>query len=81
MKQLFLIDDTTVNKISYYHLAAFLIALPFDFFYSEIILISFGLHTLIHTRKEKAGKIFSQTSFNTYFHLPAWPAGCFVQPR
>lgn len=60
MKQLFLIDDTTVNKISYYHLAAFLIALPFDFFYSEIILVSFGLHTLIHTQKEKVKNIFTK---------------------
>ncbi len=53
MRGLFLIDDTTANKISYYHLAAFLIALPFDYFYSQVILISFCLHTLIHLRKEK----------------------------
>ena len=38
MRKLFLIEDTIANKISYYHLAGFLIALPFDFFYSEIIL-------------------------------------------
>ena len=60
MKQLFLIEDTIANKISYYHLAAFLIALPFDFFYSEIILISFGLHTLIHAQKAKVKNIFSK---------------------
>ena len=60
MKQLFLIDDTIVNKISYYLLACFLIALPFDFFYSEIILICFGLHTLIHTQKERVKNVFSK---------------------
>ena len=60
MRQLFFIDDTTTNKISYYHLAAFLIALPFDFFYSKIILVSFGLHTLIHTQKEKVKNIFTK---------------------
>ena len=60
MRQLFLIDDTIVNKISYYHLACFLVALPFDFFYSEIILISFGLHTLIHTQKIRVKNIFSK---------------------
>ncbi len=61
MKQLFFIDDTTANKISYYHLAVFLIALPFDFFYSEIILISFLMHTLIHTRKVDVKNIFSKS--------------------
>jgi len=58
MRQLFLIDDTVTNKISYYHLACFLIALPFDFFYSEIILISFGLHTIIHAQKAGLKNIF-----------------------
>jgi len=60
MKRLFLIDDTTVNKISYYHLAGFLIALPFDFFFSEIILISFGIHTLIHVQKANTKNIFTK---------------------
>ncbi len=60
MRQLFLIDDTVTNKISYYHLACFLIALPFDFFYSEIILVSFGLHTLVHAEKAGMKNIFSK---------------------
>ena len=60
MKHLFLIEDTIVNRISYYHLACFLIALPFDLFYSEIILISFGLHTLLHTQKDKLKNVFSK---------------------
>jgi O-antigen ligase len=60
MKQLFSIDDTIVNRISYYHLVCFLIALPFDFFYSELVLISFGIHTLIHIQKEKTKNIFTK---------------------
>lgn len=59
MKQLFTIDDTLENKISYYHIAAFLVALPFDRFYSELILISFILHTLIHIRKQKLRSILT----------------------
>ena len=51
MKKLLFIDDTLENKISYYHLAFFLISLPFDFFYSEVVLTSFAIHTLIHLRK------------------------------
>jgi O-antigen ligase len=60
MKNLFLIDDTTANRISYYHLACFLAALPFDFFYSEIILISFGLHTILNARKANLKNIFAK---------------------
>jgi len=60
MKKLLLINDTVVNKITYYHLAAFVAALPFDLFYSEIILVSFGLHTIIHTRAAKLKNIFSK---------------------
>jgi O-antigen ligase len=52
MRKLFFINDTKENVISYYLLAFFLIALPFDHFYSEIILICFTIHTLIHFRKK-----------------------------
>ena len=48
MKKLFLIKDTPTNKISYYHLLLFLVALPFDRFYSELVLVSLAIHTLIH---------------------------------
>ena len=58
MKKIFFIDDTVENKISFYHLACFLVVLPFDFFYSEIILISFGLHTLLHAKKKNLKNIF-----------------------
>lgn len=52
MKKLFVIDDTLSNQISFWHVAAFLITLPFDFFYSQIVLVSFAVHTLIHCRRE-----------------------------
>jgi O-antigen ligase len=51
MKELFFIEDSLTNKISYWLLAAFLITLPFDLFYSEIILFCFTLHTFLHCRK------------------------------
>ena len=52
MKRLFIIEDNVANNISYYLLAAFLIGLPFDRFYSEWLLIVFCLHTLIHFKVE-----------------------------
>jgi O-antigen ligase len=51
MKKLFTIDDDTVNKISFYHLACFVAALPFHFFYSQLLIISFAAHTFIHLKK------------------------------
>jgi O-antigen ligase len=59
MKELFVIKDTQENKISYYHIVAFLVSLPFDRFYSELILISFVLHTLIHINKQKLRPAFT----------------------
>lgn len=50
MKRLFIINDTTPNTISYWFLVGFLVALPFPSFYSELLLIGFGVHTLIHCR-------------------------------
>ncbi len=47
MKEIFSVRLTLANKISYYHLLAFLIALPFDRFYSELVLISFLIHAAI----------------------------------
>ena len=52
MKNLFCIHDTMANKISYYHLMCFLIALPFDTFYGDVVLISFSIHTVLHIRKD-----------------------------
>lgn len=59
MKRLLTIDDTLENKISYYHIAAFLIALPFDRFYTELIMISFLLHSLIHSNKRRFRSVLS----------------------
>ncbi len=52
MKNLFCLNDTMANKISYYHLLCFLIALPFDTFYGDVVLISFCIHTILHIRKD-----------------------------
>lgn len=53
MKSLFFINDTLENKVSYYLLACFLIALPFAHFFSEMIFIFFIIHTLIHFKSSR----------------------------
>jgi len=53
MRRLFIINDSLSNKISFYIIAAFLVALPFDRFFSEWLLIVFCVHTAIHFRMEK----------------------------
>ena len=59
MKELFLIKDTQANRISYYHLMLLLLSLPFDLFYSHIILISLAVHTLIHFNKNTIKPVFT----------------------
>jgi O-antigen ligase len=59
MKELLLIRDNLANKISYYHLALFVLSLPFDRFYSHLILASFGIHTLLHFNKLSLKPIFT----------------------
>ncbi|WP_214073060.1 O-antigen ligase family protein [Mucilaginibacter sp. dw_454] len=59
MERLFPKDASINTKISYYHLLAFLASLPFDFFYSHLILISFCLHTLIQLNKKAIRPIFT----------------------
>lgn len=61
MNTVFNISDTATNKISYYHLACFLILLPFDFFYSQLVLVSFALHTLMHCTRERLQELLSIT--------------------
>ena len=61
MKKIFFINDTVENKISYYHLLAFLAALPFDRLYSQVVLISFTIHTLIHIKKKKTSFAVNKT--------------------
>lgn len=63
MKEIFFINDTVENKISYYHLLAFLAALPFDRLYSQVIFISFTIHTLIHIKKKKTSLALNKTVF------------------
>jgi O-antigen ligase len=58
MNNLFIIQDNQVNKISYWLLACFLMALPFDLFYSQLILAAFALHTLIHVQLKSINNIF-----------------------
>lgn len=59
MVDLFNFKDTTANKISYYHLMALLASLPFDLFYSHLILISYIIHTLIHIKKAEVKPVLN----------------------
>lgn len=59
MKELFLVEDSLANKISYYHLMLFMGSLPFDRFYSHLILISLCIHTLIHFNKKNVKPILT----------------------
>ncbi|HEY6900114.1 MAG TPA: O-antigen ligase family protein [Puia sp.] len=53
MREIFYIEDTPANRISYYLLLAFLVTLPFDRVYSELSLIGLLLHTLLHPGKDR----------------------------
>jgi O-antigen ligase len=55
---LFSVKDSLANKISYYHLMLLMASLPFDRFYSHLILGSYALHTLIHLKKDDIKKVF-----------------------
>jgi O-antigen ligase len=59
MERLFIKNDTLANKISYYHLMVFMASLPFDFFYSHVVLISFAIHTLIQLNKTDIKPVFT----------------------
>lgn len=59
MKELFLIKDNLANKISYYHVMLILLSLPFDRFYSHLILASLAIHTIIQYRKASAKPLFN----------------------
>jgi O-antigen ligase len=58
MTGLFQIKDSLANKISYYHLMLLMASLPFDRFYSHLILISYAIHTLIHLNKSTIKPVF-----------------------
>lgn len=66
MKNPFIIQDSLENKISFYHLLFFLVSLPFDRIYAELILISFVLHTLFHLNKQRAKNIISPHNLLLY---------------
>jgi O-antigen ligase len=53
------LDPALENKISYYHLAAFLVMLPFDRIYGQLILVSLVMHVLIHFSKEKLSSVLN----------------------
>jgi len=61
MKKLFFINDTLENKISYFLISCFLMALPFQHFFSEILLSCFVIHTLIHVRKKNLQALKNKT--------------------
>jgi O-antigen ligase len=52
MKERFFIKGNIADKITYYHLVAFVISLPFNRIYSELALASLLVHTLVNLRKE-----------------------------
>jgi O-antigen ligase len=57
MKQL-LPADSLANRISFYHLLLLLASLPFNLFYSHLILISFAVHTLIQLSRQHFRSVF-----------------------
>jgi O-antigen ligase len=59
MSGLFRIEDNLANKISFYQIMLLMASLPFDMFYSHLILISFALHTLIHLNKKNIKPVFT----------------------
>jgi O-antigen ligase len=59
MSRLFVINDTLANKISFYHLMLLMASLPFDMFYSHLILISLAIHTLIQLNKRVIKPVFT----------------------
>lgn len=50
--------DTIENKITFYHLAAFVILLPYDRFYGQLVIFSLCLHCLIHLRSNRVVKLW-----------------------
>jgi O-antigen ligase len=59
MKELLPGSDSLSNRISFYHILLLMVSLPFDRFYSHIILVSFAVHTLIQLKKDGIKPILS----------------------
>jgi O-antigen ligase len=51
--------NVIANNVSCYHLVLFLLLLPFDLFYSQVILISLTIHTILHVDKSHFQKFFT----------------------
>jgi O-antigen ligase len=64
LKKLLIINENLADKITYYHLALFLISLPFDSLYSRVILLSLAIHTAIHVKRPQLKKLKDK---NVYF--------------
>jgi O-antigen ligase len=58
MNKLLPYGDSLNNRVSYFHLLLLMASLPFDMFYSHLILVSFALHTLIHLNKKRVKPVF-----------------------
>lgn len=59
MKELLPGSDSLANKISFFHIALLLLSLPFDLFYSHVILISLCVHTIIQLKKGDIKPVFT----------------------
>jgi O-antigen ligase len=59
MNGLLQIEDSLANKISYYHVMLLMASLPFNMFYSHLILISLFVHTLIHLKCSAIKPVFT----------------------
>ncbi|SEN88041.1 O-antigen ligase [Mucilaginibacter gossypiicola] len=63
MEKLLKPDDTLNNRISYYLLMLFLLSLPFNMFYSHLLLIGLALHTIIQIRRNNIKPVLTKTNF------------------
>jgi O-antigen ligase len=59
MKDLLPGNDSLANKISFFHIMLLLLSLPFDMFYSHVILISLCVHTIIQLKKGDIKPVFT----------------------
>jgi len=55
----FKLYESLENKITWYHLVAFMILLPFDRFYTQLVLLSLLLHVVIHLDRSRLRSLFT----------------------
>lgn len=60
MKNILFIKDNLQNKVTYYHLLLFVISLPFDRFYNQLVLFSWIFNTLIYLEKDDFKKLWNK---------------------